>query len=55
MGRSHSQSGGNRRAFTILTGKPIGNRTLGKRTHRWDVNVRTELRKIVVITRNSID
>ena len=37
-----------RSAFKILTGKPTGKRSLGKPRHRWEDNIRMDLKKIVI-------
>ena len=44
-----------RSAFKILTGKPTGKRPLGKPRHRWEDNIRTDLKEIDIITRNWVD
>jgi hypothetical protein len=41
-----------RSAFKILAGKPIGKRSLGRLRHRWEDNIRMNLRKIGINTRN---
>ena len=41
MGRSYSQN-----AFKILTGKPTGNRPLGRPRRRWDDYIRMDLEEI---------
>ena len=35
-----------RSAFKILTGKPTGNRPLGRPNRRWEDNIRVELEEI---------
>ena len=42
-----------RKAFKILTGTPIGNRPLGR--HRWEDNIRMDLKEIGINTRNLVD
>ena len=42
-----------RSAFKILTGKPTGNRLLGRR--RWKDNIRMVLKEIGINTRNCVD
>ena len=37
---------GGRSAFKILTGKPTGNRTLGRPRRRWEDNIRIDLEEI---------
>ena len=38
--------------FRILTSKPTGNQSLGMSKHRWEDNIRMELKEISVKTRN---
>ena len=42
-------------ALKILTGKPTGKRPLGRPRHRWEDNIRMELKEIGFNTRNWID
>ena len=35
-----------RSAFKILTGKPTGKRSLGRPGHRWEDNIRMDLKEI---------
>ena len=44
-----------RSAFKILTGKPTGNRPLGRPRHRWEDTVRLDLKEIGISTKNWID
>ena len=44
-----------RRAFKILTGKPTRKRPLGKPRHRWENNIRNNLKEIGVNTRYWVD
>ena len=44
-----------RRAFEILTGKPIGNRPLARLRHRWEDNIRMDLKEIGINTRSCVD
>ena len=44
-----------RSALKILTGKPIGMRPLGKPRSRWENNIRMDLKKIGIDTRNWVD
>ena len=37
-----------RSAFNILTGKPTGKRPLGRPRHRWENNIRMDLKKISI-------
>jgi hypothetical protein len=36
----------NRNAYRILVGKPEGKRPLGRPKHRWENNIRMDLREI---------
>ena len=40
------------RAFKMLTGKPTGERPLGRPRHRWEDNIKMDLREIGVNMRN---
>ena len=42
-------------AFQLLTGKPTGNRPLGRPSHRWENNIRIYVKEVVAITRNWVD
>ena len=44
-----------RSAFKILTGKPTGKRPLGRPRRRCEDYIRTDLKEIVINTRNSVD
>ena len=44
-----------RSAFKILTGKPTGKRPLGRPRHKWEDNIRMNLKKIGINTRNWVD
>ena len=44
-----------RSAFKILTGKPTGNRPLGRSRRRWEDNIRMDLKEIGINTRNWLD
>ena len=44
-----------RNAFKILTGTPIGKRPLGRLRRRWVDNIRMDLKKIGISTRNWVD
>ena len=50
MGRSYSQN-----AFKILTGKPTGNRPLGRPWCRWEDNIRVDLEEIGISAGNWVD
>ena len=39
----------------MLTAKPSAKRPLGRPKHRWEANVRMDLKEIAIITRNSGD
>jgi len=41
-----------RSAFKILTGKPTGERSLGRPRCRWEDNIRMDLKEIGINTRN---
>ena len=44
-----------RTAFKILTGTPAGKRPLGRPRHRWEDNIRMDLKEIGINTRNWVD
>ena len=44
-----------RSAFKILIGEPTGKRPLGRPRHRWEDNIRMDLKDIGINTRNWID
>ena len=44
-----------RNAFKILTGKPTGKRPLRRPRHRWEDNIRMDLKEIGINTRNWVD
>ena len=44
-----------RSAFKILTGKPTGNRPLGRPRRRWEDNIRMGLEKIGINAGNWVD
>ena len=44
-----------RTAFKILTGKPTGNKPLGRPRRRWEDNIRMDLEEIGINTGNLID
>ena len=39
----------------MLLGKPSGKRLLGRPRHRWEVNIRMDLKEIGINTRNWVD
>ena len=44
-----------RNAFTIFADKPTGKRPLGRPRHRWEDNIRMDLKEIGINTRNWVD
>ena len=44
-----------RNAFEFLTGKPTGNRPLGRSMHRCEDNMKTDIKEIGMNTRNWVD
>ena len=44
-----------RSAFKILTGKPTRKRPLGRPRHRWEDNIRMNLKEIGINTRSWVD
>ena len=44
-----------RSTFKILIGKPTGKRPLGRPRHRWEDNIRIDVKEIVVNLRNWAD
>jgi hypothetical protein len=44
-----------RSAFKILTGNPTGKRPLRRSKHRWEDNIRIDLKEIGIKTRNWVD
>ena len=43
-----------RNSFKILTGTPAGKRPLGRPRHRWEDNIRIDLKEIGINTRNCV-
>ena len=41
-----------RSAFKLLTGTPIGKRSLGRPRRKWDDNIRMNLKELGINTRN---
>jgi hypothetical protein len=41
-----ARKGENRNAYRILVGKPEGKRPLGRHRHRWEDNIRMDVREI---------
>ena len=50
--RSCSKNG---RSFQNLTGKPTGNRPLGRPRRNWEDNIRMDLKEIDIVSRNLVD
>jgi hypothetical protein len=48
MGESVARKGEIRNAYRILIGKPEGKRPLGNSRHRWEDNIKMDLREIVL-------
>jgi hypothetical protein len=46
MGGACSTNGENRNAYRILVGNPEGKRPLGRPGHRWEDNIKMDLREI---------
>ena len=44
-----------RSSFKILTSTPAGKRPLGRPRHRWEDNIRMNLKEIGINTRNWVD
>ena len=44
-----------RSVFKSVTGKPTGKRFLGRPRHRWEDNIRMDLKEISINTRNWVD
>ena len=55
MGKSCTQNGEGRSTFKIVTRKPTGKRHLGRPKHRWENNIRMDLKEISISTRNWVD
>jgi hypothetical protein len=55
MGRACSTQGEKRNAYRIVVGKPEGKRPLGRPRHRWEDNIRMDLREIGWAGRDWID
>jgi hypothetical protein len=46
MGEVYSTNGGNRNAYRILVGKPVGKRPLGRPRRRWVENIKMNFKEI---------
>ena len=55
MGRHVARMEEGRSAFKILSGKSTDKRPLGRPRHRWEENVRMDLKEIGNNTRNWVD
>ena len=44
-----------RKVFKILTDKTTGKRPLGRPWHRWEDNIRMDIKETGIITRNWVD
>jgi hypothetical protein len=44
-----------RSTFKILTGRPTGKRSLGRSMHRWEDNIRMDLKEIGTNTSTWVD
>ena len=44
-----------RHAFKIITGTPAGKRFVGRPMHRWEDNIRMDLKEIGINMRNWVD
>ena len=42
------------RSASKITDKPTGNRPLGRPRHRWEDNIRMDIKEIGINTRNSV-
>ena len=51
MGGAYSTYGERRGVHRVLVGKPEGKRTLERLRHRWEVNIKMDLREVDVGTR----
>ena len=55
MSRLFSQNGRRYTVFKIFTSKPTGRRPLGRSRHRWEDNIRIDLKEMEVSTRNWVN
>jgi hypothetical protein len=46
MDKACSTHGDKRNAYGVFVGRPEGNRQIGRRRHRWDGNIKMDLREI---------
>jgi hypothetical protein len=44
MGKVHSTLGAKKNGYRVLVGNPEGKRPLGRCTHRWEDNIKMDLR-----------
>jgi len=54
VGRSCGTHGGERGVYRVLIGKPEGKRPLGRQRHRWEDNIKIDLREIGISGANWI-
>ena len=55
MGRTCSMYGTSRNAYRVLVGKPEGKRPLGRPRHRWEDNIKMDLREVGCVLGEWID
>jgi len=46
MGGNVARMGESRDLYRVLVGKPEGKRPLGKPRHRWEYNIKTDIREV---------
>ena len=46
MGRTCSTYGATQKAYRVLVGKPESKRPLGRPRHRWEDNIKMDLREV---------
>ena len=44
--RHVARMGERRRVYSVLVGKPVGKRQLGRHRHRWEDNIKMDLREV---------
>jgi hypothetical protein len=54
VGGTCGTHGGGRGVYSVLVGKPEGKRPLGRPRHRWEDNIKLDLREIVIDGANGI-
>jgi hypothetical protein len=55
MGRAHSTYGEKRNAYRIFVGKREGQRPLRRYRHRWECNIKVDLREIECVCMDWIE